>query len=388
MTSLRDHHDQTRPPFWRDERIIRIVLQALFLVAVAVGLSILYRNMVIGLAKAGLDLGFDFLKNSANFGISEGIPYTPADSYFKAFIVGLVNTIWVSVVSIVLSTIMGFALGVARLSSNWLARQLASGLTEIFRNIPVLLIIIYWYQAVFLGLPQVESGFSLFNMAYFSQRGLAYPQPDVILLPTLVLMVLVGWGSWKLLQRWRPDLNERWAGVISLVGALLVAGLVWAFSGRDPFALDVPKMVGFNLQGGGQISAEFLGILLGLVAYTGTYIAEIVRGGFQAVPKGQREAARSIGLSEMNAFRLVIAPIALRSIIPSLNTQYQTLIKNSSLATAVGYPDLFGVGSIIVNQSGKTVEVFTMIMLSYLALNLLVSLGMNWLNERVKLVER
>ncbi len=387
MTSLRDQQPP-KPPLWRDERVIRIVLQALFLAAVAVGLAILYRNMVVGLQKAGLTVGFGFLKNSANFGISEGITYSPADNYFKAFTVGLVNTVWVCLVGIVLATIMGFGLGVARLSSNWLARQLATGLTELFRNIPVLLIVIYWYQAVFLALPQVQQGLNLFNLVYFSQRGLAYPQADILLWPTLALMGLVAWGSGTLLRRWRRDLSDRVVAAMALLGAVIVAGIVWLVSGRDPFVLDVPKLVGFNLQGGGSISAEFLGILLGLVTYTGTYIAEIVRGGFQAVPRGQREAARSIGLSELNAFRLVIAPIALRSILPSLNTQYQTLIKNSSLATAVGYPDLFGVGSIVVNQSGKTVEVFAMIMASYLILNLLVSSGMNWFNSRVKLVER
>jgi general L-amino acid transport system permease protein len=464
---------QERPPWWRDERVLKIVLQAAFAVAAFVVLSILFDNLLRGMSRAGLSLGFRFLRNSANFGITEGIapqpsiwlvptvgvsigvgllvqwilclgqpqqavpswatglatwarscnlksplptllgltalvvtaglfwwlapispiafaPYSPANNYQTAFLVGVVNTIWLSSISIVLATVMGLLLGVARLSTNWLARNLATIVTEIFRNIPVLLIVIFWYQGVMLTLPGVRDSISFFDIIFVSQRGVNLPSvvPSLWLLPTVAILGVASWGIPKLLQQRRPDLGDiaqiLWVGM----GLVLLAIGCWILMPSPPLIFDLPVLDRFNFRGGTQFSAEFTALMLGLVTYTGCYIAEVVRGAFLSVARGQWEASRALGLSEMNTFRLVVVPQALRIMIPSLNTQYLTLIKNSSLAIAVGFSDLFNISSTIINQSGRSVEMFAIIMTAYLSMNLLVSYGMNWLNGRVKLVER
>jgi general L-amino acid transport system permease protein len=382
MTALQS---PSRPPWWRDEQVLKLIFQAVFATAVLLFLGGLYRNLILGLERLDLSLGFGFLGNSANFGIPEGIPYDPSDSYLKAFLVGGVNTIYVSVVSIFLASLMGLILGMARLSSNWLACNLAAVITEAFRNVPVLLIIIFWYQAVLLPLPGVRDSYSFLGIIFVNQRGVFFPSllPSWWLLPMLGLLAGVIW-----LRRLRPD-RPLWLrnGLMLLGMAVVILGFyIWA--PEAPLNFDVPELNRFNFRGGAQFSAEFSGVMLGLVTYTGAYIGEVVRGSFMAVPKGQWEASRAIGLSELATFRLVIVPQALRIMIPSLNTQYLTLIKNTTLAIAVGYSDLFNISTTIINQSGRSIEVFALMISSYLLLNLIVSSGMNWLNERVKLVER
>ena len=387
MTSAQiDTH--SRPPWWRDETILKIVLQVLFTLAVVVVLGILYRNLRIGLARSGLSFGFKFLNNTASFGIGEGIPYDPSDSYLKAFFVGLVNTIWVSFFSIILATAMGLVLGIARLSSNWLAKKLAGVITEVFRNIPVLLIIFFWYQGVLLKMPRVKESYSFLGF-HLSNRGLNFPSltPTWWLIPAVGLAALV---IWQLPQRLRSqsDLPNGVPSLLGWVGAAFVFAIVWLVAPNPPFLIDRPELRGFNFRGGWEFSIEFLALMMGLVTYTGAYIAEVVRGAFLAVPRGQWEASRAIGFSELDTFRLVIVPQALRIMLPSLNTQFLTLIKNSSLAIAVGYSDLFNISSTIINQSGRSIEVFAIMMLAYLIFNLGVSYCMNWFNNRVKLVER
>lgn len=382
-------HSQTRPPWWRDEQILKATFQFAFSLIVVLVIITLANNLQVGLNKQGLSLGFDFLSNSANFGISEGIPYDPSESYLKAFLVGVVNTIWVCLFSIALAMLMGLLLGMARLSSNWLARQLATAVTEVFRNIPVLLIVIFWYQAVLLQLPSVRDSYSFFDIFFLSQRGLNFPSlsPSAWLVPMAIVTGVVIWGSaWVLSQR--PDLGTPLRTLLPWVGGGLIVLGFWVFSPQTPLQITIPELTRFNFSGGGQFSAEFLALMLGLVTYTGAYIAEVVRGAFMAVPKGQWEASRALGFSELGTFRLVIVPQALRIMIPSLNTQFQTLVKNSSLAIAVGYSDMFNVSSTIINQSGRSVEVFAMMMTAYLLTNMVVSYSMNWLNYRVRLVER
>ncbi|MEM9567745.1 MAG: ABC transporter permease subunit [Cyanobacteria bacterium P01_E01_bin.34] len=388
MTSQVRIESHARPPWWRDENVLKIVLQAVFTVAVVLVMGALFRNMLRGLDRAGLSLGFNFLKNTASFGISEGIPYSPSDSYFKAFIVGVVNTIWVSAFGIVLATLLGLGLGIARLSSNWLAKKLAGIITEVFRNIPVLLIIFFWYQGVLLKMPRVRDSYSLFGF-HLSNRGLNFPSaiPTWWLLPTLAIAALVAWQIPKVLHS-RTRLPNGVPFLSGLIGAVLVFAIAWVVLPSPPFAIEYPELGGFNFRGGWNFSIEFLALLLGLVTYTGAYIAEVVRGAFMAVPRGQWEASRAIGFSEMDTFRLVIVPQALRIMLPSLNTQFLTLIKNSSLAIAIGYADMFNISSTIINQSGRSIEVFAIMMLAYLIINLGVSYSVNWLNNRVKLVER
>jgi general L-amino acid transport system permease protein len=390
MTSL-SSQPHLQPPWWRDERILKIVLQVAFVIAVLVVFGILTQNLTSSLRRLGISLGFRFLGNSANFGITEGlIPYDPSESYLKAFVVGVVNTLWLSSISIVLATVMGLILGIARLSSNWLARQLATIITEIFRNIPVLLIVIFWYQGVILTLPGVRDSLSIGGLIFISQRGVNLPSldPSGWLIPTVVILAGATWGIRNLLLARRPDVGPIQRNSLVVLGVLLLAVACWILFPEAPLRLDIPVLDRFNFRGGTQLSAEFTAMMLGLVTYTGCYIAEVVRGSFLAVQRGQWEASRAIGLTELGTFQLVIVPQALRIMIPSLNTQYLTLIKNSSLAIAVGFSDLFNISSTIINQSGRSVEMFGIIMATYLTMNLLVSYGMNWLNARVKLVER
>ncbi len=390
MTSL-SSQPHLQPPWWRDERILKIVLQVAFVIAVLVVFGILTQNLLASLRRLGISLGFRFLGNSANFGITEGlIPYDPSESYLKALLVGTLNTLWLSAVSIVLATVMGLILGIARLSSNWLARQLATVITEIFRNIPVLLIVIFWYQGVILTLPGVRDSLSIGGLIFISQRGVKLPglDPSGWLIPTLAILIGAAWGIRKLLLARRPEVGSLQRNLLVALGVVLLAVACWILFPEAPLRLDIPVLDRFNFRGGVNLSAEFTAMVLGLVTYTGCYIAEVVRGAFLAVQRGQWEASRAIGLTELGAFRLVIVPQALRIMIPSLNTQYLTLIKNSSLAIAVGFSDLFNISSTIINQSGRSVEMFAIIMATYLTINLVVSYGMNWLNARVKLVER
>ncbi len=338
--------------------------------------------MLQGLQRAGLSPSFSFLSNAANFGISEGIRYDPSESYFKAFFVGLVNTVWVSIVGIILASILGLVLGVARLSSNWLARQLAFVVTEVFRNIPVLLIIIFWYQGVLIRLPAVANSYSVGGIIYLSQRGIVVPSltASVWLIPALGFAIASALLASRKAQAWR------WLwGLIAFSAAFAIITVI---SPSLPLTIQVPELQRFNFRGGWQFSTEFMALVIGLVTYTGAYIAEVVRGSFLAIPRGQLEASRALGLSELQTFQLVIVPQALRIMLPSLNTQFLTLVKNSSLAIAVGFPDVFNVSSTIINQSGRSIETFGLVMAAYLLLNLIISYGMNWLNNRVKLVER
>ena len=279
MTSPAQVDTSARAPWWRDEQTLKIVLQIFFAVAVAIVLGVLFRNLLVGLDRAGLSLGFHFLDNPASFGISEGIPYDPSESYFKAFFVGVVNTIWVSLFSIVLATALGLVLGIARLSSNWLARKLAAVFTEVFRNIPVLLIIFFWYQGVLLQMPRVKESYSLFGF-HLSNRGLNFPSlvPTWWLFPAVVLVVLALWQLPKLLQA-KTHLPDGLRLVLGLLGAVLVFAGVWLLAPSPPLQLTLPELSGFNFKGGWRFSVEFLALMLGLVTYTGAYIAEVVRGG-------------------------------------------------------------------------------------------------------------
>ncbi len=273
----------------------------------------LTQNLTSSLRRLGITFGFRFLGNSANFGITEGIPYDPSESYLKAFVVGVVNTLWLSSISIVLATVMGMILGVARLSSNWLARQLATIITEIFRNIPVLLIVIFWYQGVILTLPAVRNSYSIGGFFFISQRGINLPSldPSGWLLPTVIILAGAARGIRKLLLARRPDVGPIQRNSLVGLGVLLLAVACWILFPESPLRVDIPVLDRFNFRGGTQLSAEFTAMMLGLVTYTGCYIAEVVRGSFLAVQRGQWEASRAIGLTELATFQLVIVPQAL-----------------------------------------------------------------------------
>lgn len=376
-------------PFWRDVRGLRVLFQVIFLVGVVLLAGILYSNMLRGLHGLGLTLNLDFLNDEAGFGIAEGIAYEPSDTYLKAFWVGVVNTIRVSIIGIVCATILGLVVGVARLSSNWLVRNIAAIYIECFRNIPLLLQILFWYTAVILQLPSVRKSFSFFGGVFINQRGIYLPEPQ----PTPGMKIWLGYlaGGFilavvlylvrlrKLQQMEQTGLPAKWA----LPAFLAFAFLGWFLTPGQPFTFELPVLKGFNFAGGIYLSPEFAALLIGLVIYTGAFIAEVVRSGIQSVPTGQREAAKAIGLSEFQALRLVILPQALRVIAPPLTSQYLNLTKNSSLAVAIGFPDLFNVGSTMMNQTGQSIPIFAMIMMSYLFTSLTTSAYMNWYNRRI-----
>jgi general L-amino acid transport system permease protein len=304
-----------KPPIWRNNRFWQIIIQFIAVFLAAILITILWSNLNRNLQQLGINFGFGFLKQQASFDIGEtSISYKATDTYTRALWVGLINSLRVALAGIFFTTIVGITAGIARLSDNWLVRNISLIYIEIFRNTPLLLQLLFWYFAVFLSFPKVDNKISLWGFISFSQNGIDLP---------------------------------------------------W-----------------FNL------SPEFSALLLGLIFYTGAFIAEIVRGGIQSVPKGQWEAARSLGLKPGLVMRLVVFPQALRVIIPPLTSQYLNLTKNSSLAIAIGYPDIYFVASTTFNQTGRAVEVMLLIMLTYLTLSLTISIIMNLLNRTVQIQER
>ena len=381
-------------PFWRDVRVLRVLFQIIFLLGVILLFVILYTNMLKGLRGLGLTLNLNFLQNEAGFDISEGIPYEPSDTYLKAFWVGVVNTLKVSIIGIVCATLLGLLFGIARLSSNWLIRTIATAYVECFRNIPLLLQILFWYTAVVAQLPRVRESISVFGGAFINNRGVYLPSPE----PTSGLKIWIGFLGvglllavilyvirWRQLQRLdRPGFRAKWA----LPAFLIVALCGWFLTPGRPFTLDFPVLQGFNYKGGMRFSPEFSALLIGLSVYTGAFIAEIVRSGIQSVVKGQREAARAVGLNEGQTLRLIVLPQAVPIIVPPLTSQYLNLAKNSSLAVAIGFPDLFSIGNTIMPQTGQSIPVFAMIMVSYLIMSLTTSAAMNWYNRRITRIGR
>ncbi len=381
-------------PFWRDVRVLRVLFQVLFLTGIVLLAALLYTNMLRGLQKLGVTLDFafwhedNFLQNEAGFGISEGITYTPSDSYLRAFWVGVVNTLKVSLIGIACATILGLFVGITRLSQNWLIRNIAATYVECFRNIPLLLQILFWY-AILRQLPRVRESLEFFGGVFINQRGLYLPAPQPapgikiwfgFLLAGLILAGILYIVRWRQLQRQeRPGFRAKWA----LPAFLTVAILGWFLTPGGPLTLELPVLQRFNFQGGINLSSEFAALLIGLVVYTAAFIAEIVRAGIQAVAKGQREAAKSVGLNEVQTLRLIVLPQAIPIIIPPVTSQYLNLAKNSSLAIAVGFPDLFNIGETVMNQTGQSIPVFAMIMASYLIMSLTTSAAMNWYNRRL-----
>lgn len=381
-------------PFWRDIRVLRVLFQVIFLLGVILLLVILYTNMLKGLRGLGLTLNLDFLQDEAGFDISEGIPYEPSDVYLKAFWVGILNTLKVSIIGIVCATLLGLLFGIARLSSNWLIRTIATAYVECFRNIPLLLQILFWYTAVVGQLPRVRESIALFGSVFINNRGIYLPSPE----PTSSLKIWLGFlGAgfllavilyvvrWRKLQQLdRPGFRAKWA----LPAFLIVALCGWFLTPGRPFTLDLPVLQGFNFQGGMRFSPEFSALLIALSVYTGAFIAEIVRSGIQSVVKGQREAARAVGLSESQTLRLIVLPQSIPIIVPPLTSQYLNLTKNSSLAVAIGFPDLVSVGNTMMTQTGQSIPVFAMIMVSYLVMSLTTSAAMNWYNRWINRVRR
>ncbi|MCU1728461.1 amino acid ABC transporter permease [Pseudomonas sp. 7P_10.2_Bac1] len=385
-----------KPRFSLGDPRVRAWVFQIITVAVVVFVGwYLFHNTQTNLQHRGITSGFDFLERSAGFGIAQHlIHYTESDSYARVFLIGLLNTLLVSVIGVVLATILGFIVGVARLSPNWMINKLATVYVEVFRNIPPLLQILFWYFAVFLTMPGPRNSHNFADTFYMSSRGLNMPAaiatpafwPFVIsvLLAIVAVVVMVRWAN-KRFEATGVLFHSFWAGLGLL---LVIPGLCVLISG-SPVHWEMPELKGFNFVGGWVLIPELLALTIALTVYTAAFIAEIVRSGIKSVSHGQTEAAASLGLRPGPTLRKVIIPQALRVIIPPLTSQYLNLVKNSSLAAGIGYPEMVSLfAGTVLNQTGQAIEVIAITMSVYLAISISISLLMNWYNTRIALIER
>ena len=384
----------SRPPPWRDPRVRGIVLQVLFVAVIAAFFAFLVHNTIVNLRRQNIASGFGFLDREAAFGIGESlIAYTPADTYGRAFVVGLTNTLYVAVLGIVLATIVGTLIGLARLSRNWLVAKLAQIYVETFRNIPLLLQLFFWWALLRGAAPGPREAWQVLPDVFVSNRGIVFPVPrEHPAFQWMALAFVAAAVAAHFAHRWGRERQAQtgqqfpsgWVGTGLILGLPLLVFLGFG----APLALDVPVLKGFNFAGGAALSPEFGALLLGLVIYTGSYISEIVRAGILAVSWGQTEAASALGLKPGQRMRLVVLPQALRVIVPPMTSEYLSITKNSSLAAIIGYPDLVSIANTTINQTGQAVEGIAMIMAVYLTISLIISLFMNLYNRAVALVER
>ena len=383
------------PAFLRNEKV-RGILYQIVTIALFVGfLFYIAQNTAHNIEQRGIKTGFDFLNATAGFDITESpIPFTPRSTHWEVFKVGLLNTLIVSFWGIVLSSLIGLLIGVWRLSPNWLISRIAAAYVETFRNIPVLLQILFWYNVVLATLPAARQSINLFDAVFINNRGFFMPE------------LVFGPGSWLigaalflavaaicLLSRWakkrQDETGEQFPVFVTGPGILALLPLLAYFLAGQPVTAVYPELKGFNFRGGRTLTPEFLALLFALSIYTATFIGEAIRSGIEAVPKGQKEAAASLGLSPLQQLRLVVLPQAVRIAIPSIINQYLNLIKNSSLAAAIGYPELVTIfAGTSLNQTGQALEILLITMLTYLLISLIVSLILNWFNAKMKIRER
>lgn len=383
--------ETARPPLWRDVRVLRVLGQAVFVVLVVFALREAGQTLTGNLDRQNQDIGFGFLDARAGFGINEGIAYSPNETFLKAFFVGLVNTLRIAGAGIVVATILGIVMGVARLSSNWLVRTLARVYVEAIRNTPVLVQIVFWWLAIFLKFgPPAEGGVGLGPFAILSSRTINFAWPrfgDGALLFWIVTAVGLAVAAvvWRSRTRRWQETGEPHHRLPIALGIVLVFAVVGQFVAGSPVSLETPDITGRDIEGGVQLTPAFAAILVGLIVYTSAFIAEIVRGSILAVDKGQKEAAQAIGLSRTQQLRDVVLPQAMRIAIPPMNSQYLNLTKNTSLAIAVGFPDMMSVSRTIMNQTAKATEMLLLVMATYLILSLFISSVMNLANRRLAL---
>ncbi|KWU01508.1 MAG: amino acid ABC transporter permease [Vibrio toranzoniae] len=372
-----------------------VVFQVLAVGALTALIYTIVNNTLTNLDARGIATGFDFLSQEAGFGIGLTlIEYDETFSYGRTFFVGLLNTALVSILGIILATVIGFSMGIARLSSNWLVSRFAAVYIEIFRNIPLLLQIFFWYFAVLQALPSTRQSMSLGEAIFLNVRGLYFPAPIFEQGSSIVITAFIaGIIATFFINIWannRQKLTGQQTPMGRVAMALIIGlPLVTYFIMGMPISAEYPELKGFNFKGGISIIPELAALMLALSIYTASFIAEIVRSGINAVSHGQTEAAMSLGIPRSRTLKLVIIPQALRIIIPPLTSQYLNLTKNSSLAMAIGYPDLVSVfAGTTLNQTGQAIEVIAMTMGVYLTLSLLTSAVMNIYNRKVALVER
>jgi general L-amino acid transport system permease protein len=352
-------------------------------------------NAAANLGARNIASGLGFFHNTAGFGINQSlIAYDETDTYGRAFLVGLLNTLLVSGAGIVLATLLGFTVGIGRLSSNWLVARIAGGYVELIRNLPLLFQILFWYLAVLGTLPGPRQSLSIFGTIFLNNRGFVVPAFRLGEgIGYVDAAIAIGVLASIALGLWAKRVRDGTGWQISVLGrgTLLVVGLPLAtfVAAGLPIEVDLPHIVGFNFVGGTRIIPEFLALLFALTTYTASFIAEIVRAGILAVPRGQTEAGLALGLRRGQLLRLVLLPQALKIIVPPLTNQYLNLTKNSSLAVAIGYPDLFAVfAGTTLNQTGQAIEIIAITMAVYLSLSLATSILMNWYNAHVRLGDR
>lgn len=388
--------DGAKVPLWNDPNVRALVSQGILVLLVFWFAYEIVNNTFVNLEKRKIASGFDFLNTTASFGIIQTlVPYTEASSYGRVFIVGLLNTLLIGFIGIIFATILGFIVGVMRLSKNWVVRNIATFYVETLRNLPLLLQIFFWYFGVLSALPSARDSLVLLNESVFlNSRGLYLPEP--LFEPgsgAIGFAFIVGVIATFFVRRWATKRQEAtgqqfpkfWASVGLILGLPFLAYLLTGM----PISLEYSVKGTFNLSGGMQVIPEFVALLLALSFYTASFIAEIVRAGILAVSHGQTEASHALGLKNSHTLRLVVIPQALRVIIPPLTSQYLNLVKNSSLAVAIAYPDLVSVfAGTVLNQTGQAVEILLMTMGVYLAISLVTSMFMNWYNAKMALTER
>ncbi len=386
--------DTTSVAWWRDERKRAIIWQVVVIAALLLAVGFIINNMIANLRTLGIPLGFDFLDATAGFAVSFSlIPVDLESQIGRLIVTGMLNTLLASAIGIVLATILGFLVGVMRLSHNFLVSRIAAVYVETLRNVPLLVQLLFWYVAVRKLFPNVRDSINISDLFFLSNRGVYVPRPVAgdefaIVLIALVVAIVGAVGVRRWAKRRQEATGQQFPIFWASVGLIVLLPVIVSFALGNPLTWDVPELKGFNFQGGLVLQPELAALALGLSTYTAAFISEIVRGGILAISHGQTEASLALGLKTSWTLRLVIVPQALRVIVPPLTSQYLNVAKNSTLAGIIGYPDLYSIIGTSQNQTGRAVENVAILMIFFLTLSLLISLFMNWYNKRIALVER
>lgn len=394
MSTASDVYQPPKVSFWNDPKIRSALVQIIMVLVVGFFVYEIVDNTITNLTKRNISTGFGFLNKSAGFDLIQTlISFSSESSYGRALVAGFLNTLLVSSLGILFATILGFIIGIMRLSKNWLVSSIATLYIESIRNVPLLLQMFVWYGVVLKSLPGPRQAINISDMFFLSNRGLNMPDTVFGDSAWLGLAGLVaGVIGAIVLRRWarkrQAATGQPFPYVLTGIAMIVLLPFFGLVVAGWPVTFDYPVLGGFNFTGGTVVIPEFMALLVALSIYTASFIAEIVRAGIQAVSHGQSEAAHALGMRSGITTRLVVIPQAMRVIIPPLASQYLNLTKNSSLAVAIGYPDLVATGGTVLNQTGQAIEIVMIWMIVYLSLSLLTSAFMNWFNSRMKLVER